>query len=345
VLGVPFLAPPAHAGDVRPVEIPLVAGGVIQGSVESADAKEAVVRVGVEEVRRIPWQQMAPLGVWRVRAALAPPTDGEARMALAELAADLGLWAQTREEYEKALALGALDAKSFQRLVADAERRAVEAGVESATRAADAGDVESAMETARRLKLDFTNAPNAAMVDKLIGTLLARMKTLDADAAAAAAELEKAKVEAARNKEVLRRLMEAATQIDSGDVAAREAAEARPLGRVTVVRKASEAADGLYVKARKNLGRLRRILPRESEQRKDVMARLGVLDGKQFALLLATTKFCYDQGLFTQADEWANRAAYLDPVHPDLLEIREALREKRIRYKLSDITNARPIVR
>ena len=45
------------------------------------------------------------------------------------------------------------------------------------------------------------------------------------------------------------------------------------------------------------------------------------------------------------AEEWAAKAAYIDPVHPELLELRERIVESRIRYRLSDVTNARPIVR
>ena len=44
-----------------------------------------------------------------------PPRTATARLALAELAADLGLCAEAREEYEKALALGALDEEEVRR--------------------------------------------------------------------------------------------------------------------------------------------------------------------------------------------------------------------------------------
>jgi hypothetical protein len=97
--------------------------------------------------------------------------------------------------------------------------------------------------------------------------------------------------------------------------------------------------------ARRDLGRLRRILPKDSPRREEVLARLADLDGKQFALLFATAKFHWAQRIFTRAEEYANRAAYVDPVNADLLDLRDQMREARIRYRFSDVTNARPIVR
>ena len=177
------------AGEGRVVSLPLAAGKVLEGVVESADAREVVVRVGPEERRRIPWDQLAPLGVYRAREALAPAADGEARRTLAELAADLGLYAEARAEYEKALALGALPQKEFDALVAAAEQSAVEQGVESARRRADAGDVAGALEIARGLKLAFGAAPNAARIRALIEGLLEQVRAEDEAAAKDVAEL------------------------------------------------------------------------------------------------------------------------------------------------------------
>ena len=40
-------------------------------------------------------------------------------------------------------------------------------------------------------------------------------------------------------------------------------------------------------------------------------------------------------------ERWAALAMYIDPVHPDLVELRDELYSKRIRYRVSDVTNAR----
>jgi tetratricopeptide (TPR) repeat protein len=346
---LPFLlllvAGSARAGDARPVDLPLVGGKTITGVVESSDATEVVVRTSPEEVRRIPWATLAPLGVWRAKAALAPPADGPARLALAELAADLGLWVETRAEYEKALALGAVDGKRFAESVADAEKRAVEQGVGRARLLAETGDIAAAIETARRLKLDFASAPNAGAVEKLIDDLVKQRRDLDADAEAARVEIEKALAQSGRNKEILERLTRAALKVQEGDAAAQEAAEVRKVGNVTRSGRFAEKGDAAYFEARRDLGRLRRILPPEHPEREEVLARLSLLDRRHFDLLFQTARFFWDQRVYSRAEEYANRAAWLDPVHPDLLDLRDRLRESRIRYKFSDVTNARPIVR
>jgi tetratricopeptide (TPR) repeat protein len=335
----------AFAGDSRPVDVGLSDGKSIRGVVESADAKEVVLRLSPEEVRRVPWSALSPLGLYRVKAALAPAADGEARQQLAELAAELGLYAEARAEYEKALALGSLKQEEFERVVGEAERKAVTLGVGAARRAAEAGDLETALEAARRLRLDFTNAPNAGDIRALIDDLLDRVKALDAESVRDAAEIAKAEAELKRNKEILERKNRAISLMDKGDEASERAKQARTQGAQTRARKAAEEAETAYVEARKHLGRLRRILPLADEARKEVIARLNALDEHQFAMLLAMAKFFWDSRSYSRAEEYAAKASYIDPVHPELLELRENLIASRIRYRLSDVTNARPIVR
>lgn len=337
-----------HADGERTVSVPLKAGLAIEGVVESADAREVVLRVGAQERRRIPWEQLAPLGVYRVREALAPAADGQARRDLAELAADLGLFAQARVEYEKALALGALEQKEFDVLVARAEEAAVEQGVEAARRLADAGDLPGALGIARDLKLAFGEALNAPKIRVLIEGLLEQMRAREAADAAELADLAQMEQQARREKEILERRTRAEERMAAGDAAAAHSAQAREKGNVTKSRKGAEEADAAYTEARRQLGRLRRILPPDDQAaREQVAARLNELDRKQFALRLALAKFYAAPGArnYGEAERWAAKAAYLDPVHPELLELRERIVASRIRYRLSDVSNARPIVR
>lgn len=338
----------ARGDGERRVTLPLKAGTQLEGVLESADAREVVLRLGAEERRRIPWEQLTALGVFRVREALAPVADGETRRGLAELAADLGLFAEARVEYEKALALGALNAKDFSVLVARAEESAVEQGVEAARRLADAGDLPGALEIARGLKLAFGEAPNAPKIRMLIEGLLEQVRATEEADAAETADLARMEQQARRLKEILERRTRAEERLAAGDTAAAQSAQARNLGNVTKARKGAEAADAAYTEARKQLGRLRRILPPDDEAaRTQLAARLNELDRKQFALRLALAKFYVAPGArnYGEAERWAAKAAYIDPVHPDLLELRERIVASRIRYRLSDVTNARPIVR
>jgi hypothetical protein len=233
----------------------------------------------------------------------------------------------------------------FEQAVAAAEREAVETGVERALRAADAGDFEAALETARELKIHFATAPNAAAVDRLIGKLLERVKTLDAEAQQAALELERVTLEAERSKEILRRRTQAAGLIEGGRAEAQKAADARERGNVTRARKYAEAANDDFDGARRHLGRLRRILRPDDPARREILTLLNDLDRLQFDLLFKTAWFFWDQRVYGKAEEFAARASYIDPVHPDLLDLRDQIRSVRIRYRLSDVTNARPIVR
>jgi hypothetical protein len=114
---------------------------------------------------------------------------------------------------------------------------------------------------------------------------------------------------------------------------------------VTRARRHAEAADEAFRTARRHLGRLRRILPLEHPVHVEALRLLNELDVAHFALLYETARFFWRQTVYTRADEYAARASYIDPVHPDLLELRELLRSNRIRFRLSDVTNARPIIR
>ncbi len=69
---------------------------------------------------------------------------------------------------------------------------------------------------------------------------------------------------------------------------------------------------------------------------------LGTIDRDQFRMLLDATKFFWEARVYATAEEYAARASYVDPVDPALLEVRAEIRSHRIRYRASDVTNARP---
>jgi hypothetical protein len=360
LLGVPFAraeadpppaAPPGPVAPAEPapaagsaprVELPLQNGKTLEGALESSDATEVVLLTGPGARRRIPWSQLAPLGVWRVRAATAKPDDGPARRALAELAADLGLWAVARAEFEKALALGAIDAASFRSEVAEAERRAIDTGISRAQRAADAGDVEVALAIARELKMDFSTAVDAPRVETLLASLLSRIGDRDRDQEAARAEVEKVLVEAEKQRRIERHRFEARRQSAAGDKAAGDARAQMPNSVVSRVRRHGEVAANAYEEARRALGRLRRIAGPSGPLRDEVNAALVDLDRRQFAFLYEAAKFFWDARVYATAEEFAARAAFVDPVDPRLLELRDEIRSVRMRRRLSDVTNARP---
>ncbi len=332
---------PAVAKDTRPVALPLTNGKTLSGVVESGSELEIVVRLGPDQVRRVPWSRLAPLGYYRAKRALAPAADGKARLELAELAVDLGLHAEAREEYEKALALGAIKKSKFKAAVRSAEADAVRNGIQYAERLADSGDLEAAMEIARKLKLHFATAPNAQEVGKLVARLVKRVQVLDKAAAKEKAELERVTVESKRNKEILLRKTQA-IDLYKNAVKLMEAWQKNvKQGSQTRARKAAEKADQMFHQARIHLGRLRRILPRGHTARREILSQLTKLDKAQFDLRFGMAEFYNEQTVWTRAERWAALASYIDPVHPDLVELRDHLMTNRIKYRLSDMTNAR----
>lgn len=333
--------PTAWAKDTRPVTLPLTNGKSLTGVVEDADGREVVVRLGPEQVRRIPWSRLAPMGYYRVKRALAPAADGKARLHLAELAVDLGLYVEAREEYEKALALGGIKKRDFDKAVDGAERAAVVNGIRYAERLADSGDLEGAMEIARKLKLHFATAGNAAAVGKLVASLVKRVQSLDKQAVKEQAELERVIVEGKREKEILRRKTKALDRVKNALSLKPEWEKYKDRGSLTKARRLADQMDEMFQEARIDLGRLRRILPRAHEARKEVLAQLTRLDKAQFDLRLAMAEYEKDATAWNKAERWAAKASYIDPVHPDLVELRDYLMTNRIRYRLSDITNAR----
>jgi hypothetical protein len=342
----PPAAPTAPAAPkAAAVEFPLANGKALRGAVESADAAEVVLLLEGGERRRVPWNALAPVGVWRARAAGVRPDDGLGRRALAELAAELGLYALARAEFEKASALGALDPGALAAAVSEAEKRAVESGVARAERAADAGDVDGALAIARDLKIDFAAAADAKRVDALLESLLARIRTRETALAATQAEIEKVVAAAERAKRVAQLDFDARRLSDAADRAADEARASMPKAVVSRVRRSAGEAADLYDGSRRALGRLRRISSQAGPDREAVQARLSDLDRRQFRLLFEAAKFFWDERVYAAAEEFAARAAFVDPVDPALLELREEMRAHRIRYRLTDVSNARPTVR
>jgi hypothetical protein len=340
----PGAAAPGTAASRAPVELPLAAGKSLVGVVESADAKEVVLRIG-EDRRRIPWEQLTRLGVFRARAALAAPDDGPARLSLAELAADLGLYVEARQEYERALGLRAIDAASYARAVADAEARAVATALAEVERAADAGDTDGALAALRALQLDFGNAVDPRRVQAALAAVAAKVEARAAEQRALAIEAAKLAEESARKKEILVRMTAARRDRSLGDKAAEDARAQMPKGVVSRVRRLADDADDAYGAARRGLGRLRRLVGRTGPDHDAWAAALDDLDKVQFRLLFDAAKFFWDARVYAPAEDFAARASYIDPVDPRLLELRGDIREHRIRYRASDITNARGTVR
>ena len=339
------LMPTALAGDRRPQELTLKNGHTLKGIVESSDKAGITLRLGPDSVREVPWIQLSPLGFFRARAALAEPDDGKARMRLAELAAELGLYRDARREYEKALALGAMKEAQFQKLVRAAETQAVTSGLAQAQKQAEEGDIEAALDRARALKLHFADAPNAKEVETLIGKLLEHVRQLQQQTERDKADLLRLKKTVKRKQEILLRTLKATSLIRAGDTLSRTTKEKQKQGSITRARKAADAADKKYTEARQQFGRLRRILKHGSRERREILASLEELDRKHFDLLFGAAWFMWQGRVYSHAERFAARASYIDPVHPDLVELRDLLISSRIRYRLSDMTNARPIVR
>lgn len=339
--------PPAKASDVKSaavVELPLADGKSLTGVVESIDSKEVVLRIG-EDRRPIAWEQLTPLGVFRAHAALAAPDEGPARLSLAELAADLGLFVDARREYEKALGLHALDALAYQKAIAAAEERAVNTLLAQAERAADQGDPDKALEALRRVQIDFGNAVDPRRVAALLAAVAAKVDARGAEQLKLEAEMAKLSEESRRKKEILVRMTEAKRDRALGDKAADEARSYMPKGVVSRVRRSADEADDFYGTARRDLGRLRHVVGKSGPDRDAWALALDELDKVQFTLLLEATKFFWDARVYGTAEDFATRASYIDPVNPALLELRSDIRANRIRYRASDITNAHPTTR
>ncbi len=338
----PAVDPKAKAAPV--VDLPLSDGKTLSGVVVSVSAADVVVRVG-EGDRRLPWEQFAPLGVFRAHEALAAPDDGPSRLALAELAADLGLFVEARREFEKALGLHAIDAVAYAKAIAAAEEHAVSTLLAQAERAADAGDADRALEALRRVQIDFGNAVDPRRVQALLAAVAAKVDARGAEQRKLEAEMAKLVEESRRKKEILVRMTEAKRDRALGDRAAEEARANMPKGVVSRVRRSANEADDAYGVARRDLGRLRRVVGKTGDDHDAWAAALDSLDKVQFQLLLDATKFFWDARVYAAAEDFAIRASYIDPVNPTLLELRSDIRANRIRYRASDITNARPTVR
>ncbi len=197
------------------------------------------------------------------------------------------------------------------------------------------------MEMARLLKLHFATAPNAREVSALVAKLVSLVQTLDKEAAKERAELDRVVIASKREKEILRRKTKAIDLYKNAGTLIPEWKKHRDRGSLSKARKIADKIDGMLQEARINLGRLRRILPRGHAARKEILAQLTQLDKAQFDLRLSMAETEKEATAWKRAELWAAKASYIDPVHPDLVELRDHLMTNRIRYRVSDVTNAR----
>lgn len=300
------------------------------------------------EAVRVLWKELTPRSAYDVRLALTPYDDGAARRKLAEFARERKLFPQAIEQLEIAFALGALNEAQFEETSAAVAAEEVAWLTGRIDTLLDSGaEPAECLEAIKRLKSRYPDHDANRRYDEHVDALVAKLAKA-AHNEKAAAQQEKESRELARLRKAVEKLNEKKQrEMDKAlelIAASKEAIEKEQVSRVkrTLV---DPGAERHLKRARKYLRRIARldkefrVVTKEALRKEyDDIAKLLM------NAYLEVARIQMSQRNYKGSIEWVRKVLMYDPIHEEALEMVEEIRENRITFKISDITNARPRV-
>ncbi len=305
-------------------------------------------RSGSDEVV-FPWEKLTPESAFAARNSLTSFESGTARLGLAEFALRLGLFEHGQAEFEVAQALGALTEAEFEKKLA--ALRTSELGYYK--RRID-GLLKKNVEPRRCLELIKKlkeRYPDDAVV-KAYEPAVEKLVDKIADKADAKVEADQKRIEdkatARLRKAVMKLVAKKTKAMAKADALMAEAPAAIKLRQVSRVKKklVEPAGAERYLKrARKYLRQIAKVDKKfEIVKKAAIQAEYEAIEKKMLACYLDTARILMKERNYKGASEYVRKILYYDPIHEEALEMVKQIRKNRIRFKMSDITNARPRV-
>jgi len=297
----------------------------------------------------IAWDELEPESAFEARTALTPYDDGAAQLELSGFALGLRLFPDAIERLEIALALGGLDEAAYAKrakAITEAEIAYLTGHID--TLLAANAEPKLVLRAIKRLKERY---PDHAVNRKYEPHIEALVERLAQEAEAeqdAQAKAKQDKALARLSKDLAKLDRKKTAAIEKGDALRKEAATAMEKRQVSRVRKKlvlPRGAERYYKKARDYLRDMVRL-----DEHFAILDKAAVQ--KEYEALAAKLVECYlgvariqlTQRNYKGAIPYVRKVLIYDPIHEEALEMVEEIRENRIAFKLSDITNTGPIV-
>lgn len=315
--------------------------------VRAGDDGLVVTENGAEKT--IPWGELTRESAFKARKTLTSYDDPNARVALAEFARKLKLFPDALEQLEIALALGGLDETAFEKRARELETEEVEYLTASIDQLLESGAKPAVCLSAiKRLRERYPEHPANAKYEPHVKALVEKLaEKVEEEQAAKQKKVDDKEMAALRkdveklNGKKLKALATAAKLHEES----KEAVKKRQVSRVKNTLVEPRGAERYYKKARTYLRKMAardkqfRIVTREGLQKEYDEIAERLVD-----CYLQVARILMKQRNYKGTIPYLRKILYYDPIHEEALEMADTIRENRISFKVSDITNARPRV-
>ena len=298
---------------------------------------------------RVAYTELTAESAFSARKALTPYDDGPARLELAEFGVKLELFPEALEELEIALALGGLDETAFEKreaAIQALEVRFLGARIDALLRSQQKPEV--CLAAIKRLKQRYPEHPNnktyAPQIDALVKRIASEMQ---AKQDAKTAKQESRELAALRKKveRLLSRQRAALKKADALMAESPPAIEKRQVARVKRLLVEPYGAEKYFKRARK---RMRAMVKLDRQFRivdkKSLKQEYESIEKKLVECYLRVARILLRERNYKGTVKYLRDILFYDPINEEALDMVETIKKNRIRFKASDITNARPRV-
>lgn len=334
--GALLLVSTAEASEV----IKLNDGRMMPGSVVELDDDGVVFALEKGGRLSIPWEQVLPISRYELWSSTLAAGDADGRMEVARWAVEQALFSQARRSARQALGLGIEDPADVESFLDQLGKKEADHAIGEIDALVQAGELEDAVARVRRYLRIAPPGKDADRVRAKLGDLMTRMERRDAEAQEAAEE-QKEEARNERKERWITKTYEDAEEAKNDAIEhAIQAFAYLNKGNQTRSRNALARAEKQFDAARKDFKKLQRVLG--SDQRATVCGREAKdCDRRVLEVLIRWGRLEVGNKAWKKASPVVDRGLKIDPVQPELLELRKTIDTNWIRRKASDITNAR----
>lgn len=334
-LVIAALAAAASAGQV----LELRSGDLVAGRVVSLDDRGVTFQPEKGGEMHVAWERVTTYCRFDLWEASLAPDDAAGRVALARWALEADLHRPARRALLEAQGLGYGGPDDVAKLLVEVRRREADDVLEDADSRVAAGDLDGALDRVRTFLRVADPGPDADRVRSRVPDLLQRIEKRD-EAAREAEDARKKAEKDGRLQDWIRRTLQSAEDRKSkAGAAATEGFTNLAKGNQTRARDGLGRAESLYLAARTEYGRVRKSV-KQGPVAEDCAERVRECDERVLEVLIRWARLEVDNKAWKKADAVVDRGLRVDPVQPELLELRQTIDRNWIRRKVSEVTNA-----
>ena len=330
----------AGAPAARAEVMELRTGDLVPGQVESIDADGLTFTRENGGSIRVTWDLVVPRCRYDLTKGSLAAHDAAGRVALAKWGASEGFYRAARRDLLEAQGLGYAGDEDLDALLAAARKDEADATIESVDALVASDDLDAALD---RLKGYLRAADPGADADRVrarVGDVVQRIERRDEAAREADAAAAKAAKDGRIQAWIEKTLAAADASKEAGGEAAADAFAQVAKGNQTRSRNALAKAESKYQSARASYLRVKKVV-KQGPVFEECAERIKDCDGRTVEVLVRWGRLEVGNKNWRAASPIVDRGLKIDPVQPELLDLRQTIDKNWIRKKLSDVTGAR----